>query len=111
MKHWKENKRTYNNGKYGDVVHDMWCPFCKKITTFTEYLTAPGGYLDGVICDSCGKDVMEYNIDDLHVYKEKCKCGNEVIALTQDDRSPEYYTDVGIVCECGEIVTFSLPVN
>lgn len=111
MKPWKENKRTYNNGKYGDCNHDMWCPLCKKETTFTEYLTAPGGYMDGVICDSCGKDVMGFEIYHYHVYKEKCECGNEVTVMTQDDHSPEYYTDVRVVCKCGEVVAFSLPVN
>lgn len=45
-------------------------------------------------------------------YKEVCtNCGKEYVLFTQKDDDPEYYTDVYILCKCGEYVEFSLPVN
>lgn len=44
-------------------------------------------------------------------YHDKCKCGKEFTIYTQDDDRPEYYTDVWVVCECGGLTHFSLPVN
>ncbi len=106
--------KNFNNGKYGDVNQQLYCPDCKHIGTFTEWLDQPGGYLEGVICDNCGsnRQQKEPAYYDLHAYKEKCKCGQEITFLTQDDRNPEYYTDVGILCsKCQEPVFISLPVN
>lgn len=92
----------------------VWCGNCKKITTFTEWLDSPGGYLTGVICDSCGFDHQQsegigyYNS---HVYQQQCTCGKTHTLLSQDDNNPEYYTDVSVICDCGEAVRFNLPVN
>lgn len=44
--------------------------------------------------------------------KEKCSnCGKEIQISTQQDRNPEYYTDIYIKCDCGNSVSFLLPVN
>ena len=46
------------------------------------------------------------------VYRETCKnCNQEISVRAQEDRSPEYYTDVGVLCKCGKYVWFCLPVN
>lgn len=44
-------------------------------------------------------------------YKEMCKCGKVHEVSTQEDRYPEYRTEVYIKCECGDSVKFELPVN
>lgn len=45
-------------------------------------------------------------------YIEECESCNKVHKLrTQPDNHPEYYTDINIICDCDEIVHFSLPVN
>ena len=100
--------------KYGDGVQEMYCPECHETTTFTQWLNRPGGYLSGVVCDSCGserqhKDPSYYNC---HVYRKKCGCGYEQIVTTQDDRGPEYYSTVGVPCpQCKGLIIFKLPVN
>lgn len=46
------------------------------------------------------------------VYKEKCSnCGKEIEISTQQDKNPEYYTDIYIKCDCGKSISFMLPVN
>lgn len=45
------------------------------------------------------------------IYTEKCKCGREITVETQKDDDPEYYTEVGVLCDCGNFVYFQLPVN
>lgn len=96
-----------------DSAYELWCPVCKEITLFEEYLDRPGGNRTGVICIQCKTNrQMQAPPDyECHPYKEQCKCGKEHLLLTQEDRSPEYYTSVGVVCDCKEIVWFSLPVN
>lgn len=43
---------------------------------------------------------------------EACKgCGHLLRLVSQADDSPEYYSQVFVVCECGELVSFSVPVN
>lgn len=45
-------------------------------------------------------------------YEEICKKCKAIHYLeTQEDGSPEYYTDVYLKCPCGEYVKFDLPVN
>lgn len=55
-------------------------------------------------CDSEEKVIGE-------TYKEQCECGKEIEVLTQEDISPEYYTNIFVKCVCGRLVSFSLPVN
>jgi len=55
------------------------------------------------------KDIPEY---DTFPYKEACtSCKKEYTVYTQEDAYPEYYTDVYVSCECGDVVHFELPVN
>lgn len=105
----REIEKLYKNEEF-----DLWCIHCKKVTKHTEYLNYEGGYLQGIICNKCGenKQMKKPAYYDCYPYIEKCKkCKKKLVILTQDDRTPEYYTEVGVVCECGEIVWFSLPVN
>ena len=45
-------------------------------------------------------------------YEERCEhCGYSVLISAQQDRNPEYYTEVYVQCPCGESVRFRLPVN
>jgi len=45
-------------------------------------------------------------------YVSKCSvCSKEVKVVTQKDDQPEYYTDVSVLCSCGNYVAFELPVN
>lgn len=45
-------------------------------------------------------------------YQKRCTCFNKISVWTQEDKDPEYYTDVYVKCyECGEKVLFELPVN
>ena len=44
-------------------------------------------------------------------YEQKCDCGKKHLILTQKDDRPEYYTEVYVLCDCGEYVNFELPVN
>ena len=102
-------KKLYKNKTY-----KLWCPDCKNIAEFTEWLDSPGGYLNGVICGKCGSDRQMKNPSyyNCHVYKIKCKCGDKITVLTQDDDGPEYYSSVGVICQkCGDAVFFELPVN
>ncbi len=56
--------------------------------------------------------MYEFNEDVAQTYIEWCKsCGHEVQISTQQDIHPEYYTEVNVLCHCGESVKFSLPVN
>lgn len=61
------------------------------------------------------KDLEHYKNPIYHEqeYSEKCEmCEENHRVLTQKDRNPEYYTDVGIPCRnCGHIIWFELPVN
>jgi hypothetical protein len=100
-------------GLYKDDENELWCPNCKAITTFTDYLDRRGGYLQGTICGVCkeNRQMKSPATYECHPYKEKCKCGKETIVLTQEDRNPEYYSSIGVICECKEIVWFNLPVN
>lgn len=99
--------------KYKNESYKIYCPDCKKISKFTEWLDRGGGYLQGVICGFCGSDRQQKDPPSYYCYpyKKRCVCGKEHILLTQKDDFPEYYHDVGVVCECGEAVFFSLPVN
>ena len=46
------------------------------------------------------------------MYEETCpKCGEVHKIHSQRDDEPEYYTAVGVLCRCGQIVEFLLPVN
>ena len=98
---------------YLNDTFELYCVDCSKITKFDEFLDKKGGYLQGVVCKKCGTNRQQKNPSyyHCHLYKAKCKCGKEFIALTQEDSSPEYHTDVGVVCDCGQIVWFILPVN
>ncbi len=104
---------TKEIGKYKSDSYQAWCPNCKEETTFTEYLDREGGYLRGVICGKCNdnRQQKEPAIYHSRVYREKCKCGKQITVLTQDDKSPEYYTEIGIICDCKETVWITLPVN
>ena len=44
-------------------------------------------------------------------YTKKCECGKDMRVRTQTDGSPEYYTDIYVLCDCGKEVLFQLPVN
>ena len=45
-------------------------------------------------------------------YITQCSdCDVSHTVFTQADDSPEYYTDVHILCACGSLVSFNLPVN
>lgn len=35
----------------------------------------------------------------------------KVVVMTQEDKSPEYSTSVRVLCDCGELILFELPVN
>jgi hypothetical protein len=98
-------------------LEEYYCPKCKTISIFEEY-DDPNkpGYFGGEICRTCKWDnkagdnhVFMYNY---HPHKETCSnCKKEHMLLTQDDDCPEYNTSVGLICECGEEVWFSLLVN
>lgn len=52
----------------------------------------------------CDGDRYEYNaICDV--------CEQNMSCMTQEDRRPEYYTDVYFQCNCGNYIKFILPVN
>ena len=89
------------------------CPKCKKVSTFSEIIK--DGYFDRNVCDKCGAEFVKgdaMELYDRHYYEKDCLNGHHNFALTQDDDSPEYHTDVGVkCCKCKEIVWFSLPVN
>ena len=45
-------------------------------------------------------------------YEEECtSCGKKHYLQTQEDKNPEYYTEVYLRCSCGQDVLFNLPVN
>lgn len=93
---------------------EVWCPYCSSAQRFHEYFDRPGGYLKKRQCQGCGWSTHYpggVSLFDRIAYKEKCTCGKEHILLTQPDNRPEYRSDVGLVCGCGHIVCFSLPVN
>jgi len=111
----KEDKTLRKvSSRYGGSNTDLYCPECCVVTHFTEWLNRDGGYLLGVVCDSCGSERQQkkpsyYNC---HVYRERCECGHEQIVTSQDDRSPEYYSTIGVPCtECKKLIMFELPVN
>lgn len=54
----------------------------------------------------------DLNKSSLSKYIQKCKwCGVDLEVFTQKDEDPEYYTNIYIICMCGECVHFRLPVN
>lgn len=98
-------------------LEELYCPKCKTIAIFEAYNDPKKpGYFGGEKCRNCGwdnkagnKHIPTYN---QHPFIEKCpSCKKEKMLLTQADNSPEYHTGVGLICECGEIIWFSLPVN
>ena len=106
---WKspKEKRVMDKSNDGQLIY---CSNCKTPTTFTEYLT--GDYYDKEVCDNCGNVAKSMETYHNCYYVEKCSCGNEMFVLTQPDCDPEYHVTVGIKCNvCGEIVSFSIPVN
>jgi len=55
------------------------------------------------------KDIREFY---RHRYEQTCAQCNKVNAVfTQEDDGSEYHTQVYVLCECGEVVQFDLPVN
>jgi len=44
-------------------------------------------------------------------YTQLCNCGIKHEILTQYYDSPEYETDIYVLCKCGEYIHFVLPVN
>ena len=54
-----------------------------------------------------------YDFDEelAETYKEVCECGAVIEVSTQEDKFPEYYTEVYVRCQCGKSVSFYLPVN
>lgn len=94
--------------------YKRYCPMCKTISDFVE-LPLDRGYWGGEECQNCKwQNIGGENVVYLHnlcPYKETCICGKEHILLTQEDNNPEYHTSVSLICQCGEIVTFNLPVN
>lgn len=58
------------------------------------------------------KNICDFGGESSQIYEKECSnCGNIIKVSTQEDIRPEYYTDVFILCECGESVHFFLPVN
>ncbi len=58
------------------------------------------------------KHMYDFEGSSAQTYEEVCeKCGNTVEVSTQEDRRPEYYTEVFVRCKCGESIQFVLPVN
>lgn len=57
-------------------------------------------------------DLYKFGSSYAQTYKAPCdQCGREIEVSTQQDRCPEYHTDVYVRCECGGSARFSLPVN
>lgn len=44
-------------------------------------------------------------------YVDTCKCGKSCTVFTQRNHYAEYDTLVYVLCDCGELVEFILPVN
>ena len=111
-----ENTKLFNNGKtaHGSA---LYCPECKTASSFTSYSHNPVGPVDKHVCDNCGWEQKtfgeeKYNLYDHICYIAKCDCGQETIVTTQENRRPEYRTDVGVVChKCKNLVWFILPVG
>ena len=67
-----------------------------------------------VRCERTEKTMSLYDFgsDYAQTYIETCKgCGADIEVSTQQDRCPEYTTEIYIKCGCGESVEFELPVN
>lgn len=63
-----------------------------------------------------GKNEVKMKKEEIHPslrteYAESCVCGKAMTVLTQRENSPEYDTEIYILCDCGEYVEFILPVN
>ncbi len=56
-------------------------------------------------------DIYDFGGQFSQVYTDVCSCGDLVEVSTQQDETPEYYTDVYVKCDCGKSVKFELPVN
>ena len=56
-------------------------------------------------------EMYDFGCEFSEVYCESCVCGKVIEVSTQKDEGPECYTEVFVKCECGESVSFSLPVN
>lgn len=44
-------------------------------------------------------------------YSQICECGKSHKVFTQNNHCAEYETTIFIVCDCGQLVEFELPVN
>lgn len=91
-----------------------YCPKCKKPNLFEDVrLNKQNEFGWKVVnkCLGCGEVIPDW-IEDNYIYYSECKnCKKNNFLLTQADHHPEYYSTVGMVCECGEVVFFELPVN
>ena len=56
-------------------------------------------------------ELYDFGGSHAQTYSKTCTCGRVIEVSTQQDRDPEYYTDIYVKCECGKSVAFSLPVN
>lgn len=61
--------------------------------------------------DSCEPSGLN-DFDKRYKYTKKCKqCEKTHTLLTQEDADPEYYTEISVLCDCGNYVCFCVPVN
>ena len=96
---------------YKGKTHYLYCEECKKACEHTEWLDRPrGGYFVGISCSCCGfvtKERMKFY--EKHAYEHNCdNCGKKHTLLAVEDEGYGYSTGVHIVCDCGELVEFSV---
>jgi hypothetical protein len=57
-------------------------------------------------------ELYDFGSECAQTYIETCSgCGEDIQVSTQEDRCPEYTTEVYVRCRCGTSVRFELPVN
>lgn len=57
-------------------------------------------------------DLYDFGSDVAQTYEEECQYGEKIYISAQEDKCPEYYTNIYVKCnKCGASVEFHLPVN
>lgn len=108
---------THKDHLYKSGCGRRMCPYCSEVNEFEKYFSRPRGCLLGYGCLGCSKVFSQdedYDIEmyQRYPYRASCPTCNKChTVITQEDSNPEYYTDVNLICDCGGLVGFSLPVN
>lgn len=87
------------------------CPKCRVITSFCSHANEHGQW-SALFCEECGYKEKEQSLYNRTPYENKCDhCGKKHLLLGKIyDQYTEALVKIGVLCDCGEVVWFALPI-